>query len=114
MLSNMIFILGSAAALLFFCWILTIFWLRVRGERTEKDPEKLRLGSRTAFAMTHFWKHVDEARELPKETLKEELGSIQKDQPSEKFRPELVSESKMTRENRHYESRKKYRIKENM
>lgn len=114
MLSKMIFILGSSVALLFFCWILTIFWLRIRGERTEKDPEKLRFGSRTAFAMTHFWKHVDEAKELPKETLKEELGSIQKDQPSEKYRLELASESKVNREGEHYESRKKYRIKENM
>lgn len=114
MLSKMIFILGSSAALLFFCWILTVFWLRFRGERPDKDPDQLRLGSRTAFAMTHFWKHVDEARELPKETLKEELGNIQKDLPSEKYRPELAPESKGTREGVHYESRKKYRIKENM
>ncbi len=114
MLSKIIFILCSSSALFIFCWILTAFWLRVRGERPDKDPEKLRFGSRTAFAMTHFWKHVDEAGELPEETLKEELGTILNDRPSEKYRTEFDTVNKGIREYGFYESRKKYRIKENM
>lgn len=60
-----------AVALLFFCWLLLEYWFYRKG----KSPEGgLYLASKAAFALSHFWKAVDGAKEIPEDTLKKEAG----------------------------------------
>ena len=51
-----------AVALLFFCWLLLEYCFYRKG----KSPEGgLYLASKAAFALSHFWKAVDGAKEIP-------------------------------------------------
>ena len=60
-----------AVALLFFCWLLLEYCFYRKG----KSPEGgLYLASKAAFALSHFWKAVDGAKEIPEDTLKKEAG----------------------------------------
>lgn len=58
-----------AVALLFFCWLLLEYWFYRKEQGLEKG---LYLVSKAAFAFTHFWKAVDDAKEIPEDTLKEQ------------------------------------------
>lgn len=82
MTSEIFLILLFAAALIAVCWMLTEYWLGVQGAGGNEEIGRLRFGSRTAFAFTHFWKRVDEARQIPGETLKKEMGLADNGLPS--------------------------------
>ena len=75
-----------AVALLFFCWLLLEYWFYRKG----KCPQQgLYLASKAAFAFTHFWKAVDDAKEIPEDTLREQAEWFT---PGDKY-----AESKFTR-----------------
>ncbi len=73
MLGNVYQVIVFSAALLFFCWLLLEYLLNRRGSEPEGG---LYLSSKTAFACTHFWKAVSDAKNLPEEALREETGSF--------------------------------------
>lgn len=63
-----------AAALLAVCWMLTEYWLKMKQEGMHEGLGRLRFGSRTVFALTHFWKKMDDARDIPNDLLRREMG----------------------------------------
>lgn len=87
MSSNLIFTLIFVVAVLFFCYLLTRYWFRAGRYTPVNDTGKLRFGSKTAFAMTHFWNAVDDAKELPIESVKGGMGSVCLDSAEEKKGP---------------------------
>lgn len=60
-----------SSMLLATCWMMAEYWLSVKDRNAGR--EKLRFGSRTAIALSHFWKAVEDARDIPGDTLKEEM-----------------------------------------
>lgn len=114
MSAKLIFTLIFAAAVLFFCYLLTRYWYRTGRYMWEKEAGNLRFGSKAAFALTHFWKAVDDAKELPKETVKGEMGSYRREEAEDRSGPVRMDSLKRTKEEGANHSRKKYRIKENM
>ena len=78
-----------AVALLFFCCLLLDYWFYGKG----KSPEGgLYLASKAAFALSHFWKAVDGAKEIPEDTLKKEAGRTPLEAENEGSRPMHVRE----------------------
>ena len=58
-----------------------------------KSPEGgLYLASKAAFALSHFWKAVDGAKEIPEDTLKKEAGRTPLEAENEGSRPMHVRE----------------------
>ena len=83
-----------AVALLFFCWLLLEYWFYWKG----KSPEGgLYLASKAAFALSHFWKAVDGAKEIPEDTLKKEAGRTPLEAENEGSRPMHVREKRRFR-----------------
>ena len=72
MTAEVLSILVFAVVLVVVCWMFAEYWISVRSRGTGEDVGKLRFGSRTAFALTHFWKAVDDAGDIPKEKLRNE------------------------------------------
>ena len=112
MLGKILLIIIFAAALVFFCWMLVNYWLRSRSHSTGKEPGKLKFSSKTAFAMTDFWNAVDEAKDIPKEVIKEEMENVPVKGEDNTVRQFMKSEK--GKENIPVTSKKRYRIKENM
>lgn len=75
-----------AVALLFICWMLAEYWIGIRNGSMHEQTGKLRAGSRTAFALLHFWKRVDHARDIPKDTLKKEMQMTEMEIPGKEER----------------------------
>lgn len=73
---SLIFFVFKPVAVLFYCYLLTRYWFRAGRYTPVNDAGKLRFGSKTAFAMTHFWNAVDDAKELPIESVKGGMGSV--------------------------------------
>lgn len=65
MTAEVLSILLFAVVLVVVCWMFAEYWIGVRTRGTGEDAGKLRFGSRTAFALTHFWKAVDDAGDIP-------------------------------------------------
>lgn len=112
MLGKILLIIIFAAALVFFCWMLVNYWLRSKGHSIRKETGRLKFGSKTAFAMTDFWNAVDEAKDIPKEVIKEEMGNIPLSSTDNTVRRHIKSAD--GKENTPVTSKKRYRIKENM
>ena len=79
MTREILLIILFAAALVAVCWMLMEYWLGTRGFGMNGG---LRFGSRTAFALAQFWKRVDEAKDIPDEPLKREMGLADNGLPS--------------------------------
>lgn len=86
MTREILLIILFAAALVAVCWMLTEYWLGTRSLGMNGENGRLRFGSRTAFALTHFWKRVDEAKDIPDEPLKREMGLADNGLPSREKR----------------------------
>lgn len=97
-----------------FCYLLTRYWFRAGRYTPVKDIGKLRFGSKTAFAMTHFWNAVDDAKELPIESVKGGMGSVSLDSAEEKNGPAVPFGCNGSKEDGTGYGRKSYRMKENM
>ena len=82
MLEKFMILFISAAALVIVCWILAEYWLGMKASGHHEEVGRLRFGSRTAFALAHFWKRMDDAREIPDDTLKHEMGLADNGLPS--------------------------------
>ena len=80
--SKILLIILFAAALVAVCWMLMEYWLGTRGFGMNGEIGRLRFGSRTAFALAQFWKRVDEAKDIPDEPLKREMGLADNGLPS--------------------------------
>ena len=59
----------------------------------EKPEGGLYLASKAAFALSHFWKAVDGAKEIPEDTLKKEAGRTPLEAENEGSRPMHVREN---------------------
>lgn len=113
MTGKILLLIIFAAALLFFCWMLTSYWLRKRRQMLDYDVGKLRIGSVTAFAMTNFWKKVDRAKDIPKDTVKSEFASVRMEEDLREEKVIVKSDIKK-KDQDILTARKKYKIKENM
>lgn len=82
MTREILLIILFAAVLLIVCWMLIEYWLGIKSGTMNDEVGKLRFGSRTAFALTHFWKRVDDAKDIPEETLKREMSMADNGLPS--------------------------------
>ena len=82
MTREILFIILFAAALVAVCWMLTEYWLGTRSLGMNEEIGRLRFGSRTAFALTHFWKNVGEAKDILDEPLKREMRLADNSLPS--------------------------------
>ena len=114
MSSNLIFTLIFVVAVLFFCYLLTKYWFSAGRYTPVNDIGKLRFGSKTAFAMTHFWNAVDDVKELPIESVKGGMGSVSLDLAEEKNGPVVPFGYNGSKEDGTGYGRKNYRMKENM
>lgn len=82
MMRELLMIILFTVALLAVCWILAEYWLGMKASGHHEEVGRLRFGSRTAFALAHFWKRMDDAREIPDDTLKHEMGLADNGLPS--------------------------------
>lgn len=114
MSAYLIFTFIFAAAVLVFCYVLTRYWFGTGRHMPEQDVGKLRFGSKTAFALTHFWKAVDDAKELPSETVKSGMGSAAGITAEDRSGPVLSDGGRKPAEVSNGYVRRKYRLKENM
>ena len=70
MTREILLIILFAAALVAVCWMLTEYWLGTRSLGMNGEIGRLRFGSRTAFALTHFWKRGQRSS-VPGKTMSE-------------------------------------------
>ena len=111
MSSNLIFTLIFVIAVLFFCYLLTRYWFRAGRYTPVNDTGKLRFGSKTAYAMARFWNAVDDAKELPIESVKGGMGSVCLDLAEEKNGPAVSIGCNRSKEDGTGYGRKNYRMK---
>lgn len=102
------------AVLLTVCWILMEYWLGKRRTEVDEEMKQLRFGSRTAFALSRFWKRVDEGKHIPKETLKEEAERVYTDRVGAVKEPLHEQEKSNQCWKDIPNEKKKYNMKENM
>lgn len=114
MLTNVISILLFAVVLLAVCWMLAEYYLGIKGQSADGDNGHLRFGSRTAFALSHFWSRVDGVREIPAERLKQEMGSAQMSGMEKRTQKRHRSTEKKVQSHEAESTGRKYWIRENM
>ncbi|BDZ76554.1 hypothetical protein [Claveliimonas bilis] len=114
MTAEVLSILVFAVVLVVVCWMFAEYWISVRSRGTGEDVGKLRFGSRTAFALTHFWKAVDDAGDIPKEKLRKEMSLVNQPGADRSFREVQCSTGRMADTKEVEVTRKKYKMKENM
>lgn len=114
MTMELLSIIIFAGVLIVVCWMFTEYWIGVRSRGAGEEAAKLRFGSRTALALTHFWNTVDEAGAIPNETLKKEMSLVNR--PIEDCSQKEVRYSirNLGSIKEVAASKKKYKIKENM
>lgn len=114
MTAELLSIIVFAVVLVVVCWMFAEYWIGIRNKGIGEEATKLRFGSRTAFALTHFWNTVDEAGDIPKKTLKKEMSLVNQPIESQSFREEQYSISHVDYTKEVEASKKKYKMKENM
>lgn len=103
-----------SGSVLLFCWILLSYLYHAIGGLEEKDLRKLRFKNKFAFALTSFWKTISEAKFLPQESIKKEVGHIETPEINKEHEPVSIQEFRESKDKAVVQKRKRYRIKERM
>lgn len=103
-----------SASVLLFCWILLSYLYHAIGGLSEKELHKLRFKNKFAFALTSFWKAISEAKFLPQESIKKEVGRIETPEIKKEHEPVSIQEFRESKVQETVQNRKRYRIKEKM
>lgn len=114
MTMELLSIIIFAGVLFVVCWMFTEYWIGVRNRGVGEKTAKPCLGSRTALALTHFWNTVDEAGDIPNETLKKEMSLVNRSIEDCSLKEVRYSIRHVDYTKEVEVSKKKYKIKENM
>lgn len=114
MTGELLYILLFAAVLVLVCWMVAEYWIGVRSRGINEEVGRLRFGSRTAFALTHFWKAVDDAGDIPEKKLKEEMRLAGQPEAAHRFRETNCSAGHTNYTREAEVTRKRFKMKENM
>lgn len=114
MMTEVLAVVLFSGVLIGVCWMLAEYWMGARDRVGGEETEKLRFGSRTAFALTHFWDTVDEAGDIPKKRLEKEMSLVNRAEENHNFREAQYSMRQAEHTKEMDMTKKKYKMKENM
>lgn len=114
MLEKFFILFISAAALVIVCWILAEYWLRSVRKLSVEKISNLSIWNRMVYAFEDFCGGVNHKKDFRRMQIREELGSVHRDEAVSLHRPAEALGKEEGRKKEVFKKEKKYRMKANM